>query len=224
MIHIAPSILSADFANLEDAVKESEAAGAERVHIDVMDGHFVPNISMGPVVVEALRPNTNLLIETHLMIENPDRYIGDFVKAGADIVIVHQENVPHLHRVIQQIKEHGKQAGVALNPGTPVHMLDCVFADLDMVLAMTVNPGFSGQKFISSVLPKVREIRDRIDAGNSECDLEVDGGVNETTGPQAVDAGANVLVAATAIFKHPDGISACIQTLRHRSDPQTARV
>ena len=223
MIHIAPSILSADFANLEDAVKESEVAGAERVHIDVMDGHFVPNISMGPVVIEALRPNTNLLIEAHLMIENPDRYIGDFVKAGADIIIVHQENVPHLHRVIQQIKEHGKQAGVALNPGTPVHTLDSVFADLDMVLAMTVNPGFSGQKFIPSVLHKVREIRDRIDAGNSACDLEVDGGVNETTGPRSVDAGANVLVAATAIFKHPDGIRTGIQTLRHRSDPQSAR-
>ena len=218
MIEIAPSILSADFARLGDAVAQAESAGAERIHIDVMDGHFVPNISMGPVVVQALRPVTSLPLEAHLMIDNPDRYIDAFIDAGTDIVIVHQENVPHLHRVIQQIREKGKQAGVALNPGTPVHLLDSVFADLDIVLAMTVNPGFSGQKFIPSVIPKITEIRNRISAGNLDCDLEVDGGINDETGRKAVSAGANVLVAATAIFKHSGGIAAGIQSLRRQSE------
>ena len=218
MIQISPSILSADFTNLGDAVSQAERAGADRLHIDVMDGRFVPNISMGPVVVEALRPVTDLPLEVHLMIDSPDRYLSDFLTAGADIIIVHQENVPHVHRVVQKVQETKKKIGVALNPGTPAHTLDAVIEELDLVLAMTVNPGFSGQIFIPGVLPKVREIRQRIAAMGTTCDLEVDGGITETTGPLAAEAGANVLVAATAIFKHRDGIAAGIKALRDSSD------
>jgi ribulose-phosphate 3-epimerase len=189
-----------------------------------MDGHFVPNRSMGPVVVEAIRPVTDLPLEVHLMIDNPDRYIDAFVEAGSDIIIVHQENVPHMHRVIQQVKAHKKQIGIALNPATPTHTIDAIFDALDLILVMTVNPGFSGQSFIESTLPKIRDIRDAITGYNLLCDLEVDGGINADTGQKAVMAGANVLVAATAIFKHPDGIAAGLQILRNQADSNTVSV
>ena len=214
MIQIAPSILSADFTRLAEEVRAVERAGAERIHIDVMDGRFVPNISMGPFIVEAIDSLTDLPLEAHLMIEEPDRYIDAFMDAGADVVIVHQENTTHLHRVVQSVRERGKQAGVALNPATPAQVLDGIIDDLDLVLVMSVNPGFSGQRFIESVLPKIRRVRETITDRGIDCDLEVDGGVNADTAPAAVSAGVNVLVAATAVFKHPDGIAEGIRTLR----------
>ncbi len=214
MIQIAPSILSADFTRLADEVRAVEQAGADRIHIDVMDGRFVPNISMGPFIVEAINSLTELPLEAHLMIEEPDRYINVFMEAGADVIIVHQENTTHLHRVVQSIREQGKQAGVALNPATPAHVLDGIIDELDLVLVMSVNPGFSGQRFIESVLPKIREIRDTITDREITCDLEVDGGVNADTAPAAVTAGVNILVAATAVFKHPDGVAEGIRILR----------
>ena len=214
MIQIAPSILSADFTRLADEVRTVERAGADRIHIDVMDGRFVPNISMGPFIVEAIDSLTELPLEAHLMIEEPDRYIDVFMEAGADVIIVHQENTAHLHRVVQSVRERGKQAGVALNPATPAQALDGIIDELDLVLVMSVNPGFSGQRFIASVLPKIREIRRTLSDRKIACDLEVDGGVNADTAQAVASAGANVLVAATAVFKHPDGAAEGIRTLR----------
>ena len=214
MIQISPSILSADFTRLADEVRAVERAGADRIHIDVMDGRFVPNISMGPFIVEAIDSLTDLPLEAHLMIEEPDRYVEVFMDAGADVIIVHQENTTHLHRVVQSVRERGKQAGVALNPATPAHVLDDIIDGLDVVLAMSVNPGFSGQRFIDSVLPKIRQVRGIITDRGLACDLEVDGGVNADTAPEAVSGGVNILVAATAVFKHPDGIDEGIRTLR----------
>lgn len=214
MIQISPSILSADFTRLADEVRAVERAGADRIHIDVMDGRFVPNISMGPFIVEAIDSLTDLPLEAHLMIEEPERYAGVFMDAGADVIIVHQENTPHLHRVVQSVRERGKEAGVALNPATPARVLDDIIDELDLVLIMSVNPGFSGQRFIESVLPKIRRVREAITDRGIECDLEVDGGVNADTAPGAVSAGVNVLVAATAVFKHPDGITDGIRALR----------
>ena len=214
MIQISPSILSADFTRLSDEVRAVEQAGADRIHIDVMDGRFVPNISMGPFIVEAIDSLTDLPLEAHLMIEDPDRYVEVFMDAGADVIIVHQENTPHLHRVVQSVKEKGKQAGVALNPATPAYVLDDVIDELDLVLVMSVNPGFSGQRFIETVLPKIRQVRKTISDRGISCDLEVDGGVNADTAPAAVSAGVNVLVAATAVFKHPDGVAEGIRILR----------
>lgn len=213
VIHIVPSILSADFARLGEQVTEVQAAGADRIQIDVMDGHFVPNITVGPLVVEAVRRVTTLPLEAHLMIQQPERYVAAFIKAGADIVIVHQEASPHLHRTISHIKELGKQAGVAINPATPVAVLDDVLGSLDLVLVMTVNPGFGGQTFIRSTLPKIRQLRAAITQRKFTCDLEVDGGINEKTAPLVVEAGANVLVAGSAIFGHKAGIAAAIQHL-----------
>ena len=217
MIQISPSILSADFTRLADEVRAVERAGADRIHIDVMDGRFVPNISMGPFIVEAIDSLTDLPLEAHLMIEEAERYVEVFMDAGADVIIVHQENTPHLHRVVQSVRERGRQAGVALNPATPAPVLDDIIDELDLVLVMSVNPGFSGQRFIESVLPKIRQVRGSIAERGIACDLEVDGGVNADTAPGAVSAGVNVLVAATAVFKHPDGVAAGIRTLRDRA-------
>src|SRR5262249_1596880 len=201
---IAPSILSADFSRLGDEVEEITAAGADYIHIDVMDGHFVPNLTIGPVVVEALRRHSTLPFDVHLMISPVAPYIPAFAHAGADIITVHPEAGPHLHRTVQLIKSLGKKAGVSLNPATPVMALEEVLGDIDLILVMTVNPGFGGQKFIPAQLGKIRALRQRIDAvtaaNGRTIDLEVDGGINDETARQAVDAGADVLVAGTASF------------------------
>lgn len=207
-IKLAPSILSADFARLGAAVAEAEAAGADRVHVDVMDGHFVPNITIGPVVVRSLRGATRLPLECHLMIEDPDRYAPEFAAAGADTITVHPEGARHLHRTIHKIKELGKRVGVALNPATSEAVIEEVLADVDLVLVMTVNPGFGGQKFIESTLPKLRRLRDLLDSVNPTCEIEVDGGIDAETAPRVVSAGARVLVAGSAVFGAKDGVAA----------------
>jgi ribulose-phosphate 3-epimerase len=199
-LRIAPSILSADFARLGEEVEAIAAAGADYIHVDVMDGHFVPNLTIGPVVVKALRPHSKLPFDVHLMIAPVDPYVGDFAEAGADILTVHPEAGPHLHRTLQLIKSHGKKAGVALNPATPVSALDHVWGDVDLVLVMSVNPGFGGQKFIDAQLAKIAEVRRRIDTSGRTIDLEVDGGINPETAARAAAAGADVLVAGTATF------------------------
>ncbi|UTR16910.1 ribulose-phosphate 3-epimerase [Salipaludibacillus sp. LMS25] len=200
MIKIAPSILSADFAKLGDEIKEVDIGGADYIHVDVMDGHFVPNITIGPLIVEAIRPITSLPLDVHLMINNPDHYIPQFVKAGADIISVHAEACPHLHRTIHMIKDSGVKAGVVLNPATPVSHIETILADVDLVLLMTVNPGFGGQSFIHSVLPKIKQIRQWVDDNGQNTDIEVDGGVNEKTASLCIEAGANVLVAGSAVY------------------------
>jgi len=215
MVGLVPSILSADFTRLGEQVREAETAGAQRIQIDVMDGHFVPNITMGPMVVEAVRRCTSLPLEAHLMITNPQEYIEEFAKAGADVIIVHQEVCPHLHRAIQQIKGCGKQAGVALNPSTPVAMLVDILSLLDLVLVMTVNPGFGGQDFIPEALPKISRLRQMIDARNLHCDIEVDGGIHEKTVPQVVQAGANLLVAGSAVYNEKESVEQAMTRLRN---------
>jgi ribulose-phosphate 3-epimerase len=199
-VRIAPSILSADFARLGEEVRAVSAAGADYVHIDVMDGHFVPNLTIGPAVVKAIRPTSALPFDVHLMMAPVDPYVASFAEAGADFLTVHPESGPHLHRTIQLIKSLGKKAGVALNPATPVAMIDHVLAELDLVLVMSVNPGFGGQAFIASQLEKISALRARIDKLGKAIDLEVDGGVNFETARHAIDAGADVLVAGTAVF------------------------
>jgi ribulose-phosphate 3-epimerase len=200
-VRIAPSILSADFARLGEEVRAVTAAGADYIHIDVMDGHFVPNITIGPAVVKALRPHSSLPFDVHLMIAPADPYIPSFAEAGADIITVHPEAGPHVHRTIQLVKSLGKKAGLSLNPGTPVDALDFVLDDLDLVLVMTVNPGFGGQAFIDGQLDKIRAVRQRIAAQGRAIDLEVDGGITAATAAKARAAGADVLVAGTATFK-----------------------
>jgi ribulose-phosphate 3-epimerase len=203
-VRIAPSILACDFGRLGDEIRAIEAAGADWVHVDVMDGHFVPNITIGPAIVEAARRSTDLPLDVHLMIEQPDRYVADFAAAGASTIGVHVEASPHLHRSIQVIREAGARACVVINPGSPASLVEPVLADVDQVLVMTVNPGFGGQKFIAGALSQVSEIREWIDAQGLSVDLEVDGGINGETIGSAAAAGADVFVAGTAVFGTSD--------------------
>jgi ribulose-phosphate 3-epimerase len=212
-VKIAPSILSADFSRLGEEVKAVEAAGVDRVQIDVMDGRFVPNITFGTLAVEALRPLTRLVLEVHLMVTPPEDFIEKFARAGADTVIVHQESTPHLHRAIQQIHALGKKAGVALNPSTPASLLSEVLESLQLVLVMTVNPGFGGQEFIPEMLRKVSQVRAEIARRRLDCELEVDGGIHEKTAAQVVEAGADVLVAGSSVYDAKDGVAAALARL-----------
>jgi ribulose-phosphate 3-epimerase len=213
LIKIAPSILSADFTRLGEQVLAVEAAGVDRIQIDVMDGRFVPNITFGTRTVASLRPLTRLTLETHLMVEPPEDFIEAFAEAGADTIIIHQEATPHLHRAIQQIHSLGKKAGVAINPSTPATLLSEVIRNLDLVLVMTVNPGFGGQEFIMETLPKIREVRRQIEEKELKCEVEVDGGINLDTVPLVVEAGADVLVAGSSVYGHKEGVAAAIQSL-----------
>lgn len=215
MIGIVPSILSADFTRLDEHVREAEEAGAQRIQIDIMDGHFVPNITMGPMVVEAVRRCTTLPLEAHLMISNPEQYIEDFAKAGSDVIIVHQEASPHLHRLIQHIKAAGKMAGVALTPSSPIILLEDILPLLDLALIMTVNPGFGGQDFIPETLPKISRLRAMIAEQNLRCDIEVDGGIHEAIVPLVVQAGANLLVAGSAVYNDRESVAQAIARLRN---------
>ena len=215
-VRIAPSILSADFSRLGEEIAAVTNAGADWIHVDVMDGHFVPNITIGPDVVKAIRSATSLPFDVHLMIAPVDPYVPAFAYAGADIITAHAEAGPHLHRTIQLIKSLGKKAGISLNPSTPAAVINHVLDDIDLVLVMTVNPGFGGQSFLSGQLDKIRTLRQMIDASGRPVDLEVDGGINEQTARQAIDAGADVLVAGTATFQGDrDNYAGNIQKLRH---------
>ena len=212
---IAPSILSADFARLGEQVAAADKAGADYIHVDVMDGHFVPNITIGPAVVKAIRPHTDIPLDVHLMIERPPDFIRQFAEAGADIITVHIEACPHIHRTIQNIKELGVKAGASVNPGTPVDRLDDILPDLDLVLVMTVNPGFGGQSFIESTLEKIRQMRKKLNERGLGTDLEVDGGINMNTAARAAAAGADVLVAGAAVFSSGQSIREAIQNIRN---------
>ena len=216
MIKLAPSILSADFARLLEDVKKVEKAGCEYLHIDVMDGHFVPNITLGPGIVKTLRNDVNMVFDAHLMIENPDNYIKEFADAGCDIIVVHQEACTHLHRTIQNIKSHGIKAGVALNPATPIETIKYVLQDVDMVLLMSVNPGFGGQSYIPVVTEKIKELKALIDEMNLDIDIEVDGGVKPSNIAEVVNAGANVIVAGSAIF-NAGNIDEAVKSLRENA-------
>jgi ribulose-phosphate 3-epimerase len=217
MIKIAPSILSADFARLGDEVAAIAAGGADYVHVDVMDGHFVPNITIGPLVVEAVRRVTDLPLDVHLMIERPDQYIPAFAAAGADIITVHYEATAHLHRTVQLIHGQGKKAGVSINPATPVSCLDVILDELDLVLVMTVNPGFGGQSFIPACLPKIEALRQEIERRGCAVELEVDGGVKPDNIARIAAAGADVMVAGSAVFGTPD-YAATIAVLRANAE------
>jgi len=214
MIKLAPSILSADFARLGEQIAEAAGAGADYIHVDVMDGHFVPNITIGAPVVASIRPVTSLPLDVHLMIEHPEQYISDFVKAGADIITVHVEASPQLYSAIRLIKELGVKAGVSLNPPTPVSTVTEFIPHVDLVLVMSVNPGFGGQSFIPETLPKIESIRKILDDRGLSAELEVDGGINADNAPDIVKAGANVLVAGNSVFRAGEGIGLALQRLR----------
>jgi len=204
LIKIAPSILSANFASLLEDIKKIESAGADWLHIDVMDGHFVPNITIGPLILESIKGKTNLPFDVHLMIENPDRYIADFVQAGADSITVHVETCPHIHRTIQTIRSFGVKAAIALNPATSLSTIEYMLEEVDMILLMSVNPGFGGQNFIASTLKKIRELRNQIQSRNLDIEIQVDGGIKLDNAREIVEAGASVLVAGSAIFHSKD--------------------
>jgi ribulose-phosphate 3-epimerase len=213
-VKLAPSILAADFTRLGEQVAQAEQAGADRIHVDVMDGHFVPNISFGAPIIESLRRVTRLPLETHLMISDPDFFLDEFVEAGSDSFLIHWEGNNNLHRTIQRIKGLSKRVGVAINPATPAVVLEEILSDVDSVLVMTVNPGFGHQHFIRTVLPKIRRVRQMIEQANPDCELELDGGIDADTAPLGVAAGANVLVAGSAIFVGDDGVAAAMNRLR----------
>lgn len=204
MIKIAPSILSADFMRLGEEINAAEAAGADILHLDIMDGHFVPNITIGPAIVEAIRKTTNIPLDVHLMIDEPDKFLGDFIAAGADYITVHAEASVHLHRTVQRIKERGIKAGVSLNPATPLLSLDCILPDLDMALLMSVNPGFGGQDFIPSVMDKIRALRNMINERKLNILIEVDGGIKPENTKEIAEAGADMLVMGSAFFNSRD--------------------
>jgi ribulose-phosphate 3-epimerase len=213
-IKLAPSILSADFGRLGEQVVEATRAGADYIHVDVMDGHFVPNITVGPLVVAAIRPHTSLPLDVHLMIESPEKYIQQFVQAGANIITVHVEVCPHLHRVVESIKELGVKAGVSLNPSTPLTAVDEVLSALDLVLLMSVNPGFGGQQFIEGTVGKIARLRRRLDELGLAAELEVDGGINAEIAPRVAKAGARVLVAGAAVFNKKESVSQALGRIR----------
>jgi ribulose-phosphate 3-epimerase len=216
MVSISPSILSADFGRLGQQIQEVEETGiADRIHVDVMDGHFVPNITIGPVVVGSIRPLTKLALEVHLMIENPSRYVEAFAKAGADILIVHYETCPHLHRELEYIRELGVKSGVALNPATPISSLSEVLGSVHQILVMSVNPGFGGQVFIDSSRSKLERLRLMLGKDGLDIEVGIDGGINAAIAPEVVRAGANVLVSGSAVFNHPRGIGFALQELRN---------
>ena len=214
VVKLAPSILAADFARLGEQVAEAEQAGADRIHVDVMDGHFVPNLSMGAPIVQSLRRVTHLPLEIHLMISDPDLFLDEFVEAGSDSFLVHWEGNANLHRTIQRIKALGKRAGVVINPATPAAVLEEILHDVEQVVIMTVNPGFGHQRFLPTTLPKIRRVRQMIEQFKSGCDVEVDGGIDAETAPLAAAEGANVLVAGTAIFGESEGVTAAMTRLR----------
>jgi ribulose-phosphate 3-epimerase len=213
-IKLAPSILSADFGRLGEQVVEATRAGADYIHVDVMDGHFVPNITIGPLVVAAIRPHTTLPLDVHLMIESPEKYIQQFAQAGANIITVHVEVCPHLHRVVESIKELGVKVGVSLNPSTPLTTVDEVLSALDLVLLMSVNPGFGGQQFIEGTIGKIARLRRRLDELDLAAELEVDGGINAEIAPRVAKAGARVLVAGAAVFNEKESISQALGRFR----------
>jgi len=214
VVKLAPSILAADFARLGEQVAEAERSGADRIHVDVMDGHFVPNIAIGAPIVQSLRRVTRLPLEAHLMISNPDFFLDEFAESGSDSFLVHWEGNNHLHRTVQRIKTLGKRAGVAINPATHASVLEEILPDLDQVLVMTVNPGFGHQHFLESTLPKLRQVAQMIGRIKPDCELEVDGGIDETTAPMVVAAGANVLVAGTSVFGADKDVAAAMESLR----------